>query len=503
MKPMSNRDRKSDGPIVPRKQSNKELASTDSAENVEGRGSTKRKERQLDTGQTQRWVTVQSKLALLHQKARGDKRLRFNALMHHVWNPVVLEHAYRNIKGSASPGIDGQTYVSYGAKLSENLANLSERLRRGGYKAKPVRRVYIPKSDGKKRPLGIPVLEDKIVQRAVTMVLNTIYEADFQGFSYGFRPRRSQHQALDALYVGLMTRRVRWILDADIQNFFGQVNHEWLIRFMEHRIADTRILRLILKWLKAGVMEEGVITQAEEGTPQGGSISPLLANIYLHYVVDLWTQQWRKKKAQSEMVIVRYADDTVMGFQFKQDADSYLAGLKERLAQFGLSLHAEKTRMLEFGRYAAMNRKDRGQGKPETFDFLGFTHICGKNRRGEFTIIRHTIKKRMRAKVLQIKRELNKRMHSKIPETGVWLISVLNGYYRYYGVSGNTATLAQFRHQVFMRWFNVLKRRSQRRTLTWKDMSRFAKQWLPLPKVYHAHPLERFGVITQGRSRMR
>lgn len=500
---MSRLNRKSDDFVLPEKQANNKSVSTGSAEHVEGRRSTKRKEGQLDTGQTQGWETVQRKLELLHQKARGDKKLRFNSIMHHVWNPLVLLRAYQNIKSSASAGVDGQTYDDYGANLNENLAKLSERLRQGGYHAKPVRRVYIPKADGKRRPLGIPVHEDKIVQRAVTMVLNTIYEADFQGFSYGFRPKRSQHQALDALYAGLMTRRVRWILDADIENFFGQVDHDWLIRFMQHRIADSRILRLIVKWLKAGIMVKGILTQAEEGTPQGGSISPLLANIYLHYVMDLWTQQWRTKKAQGELIIVRYADDAVLGFQHNMDCERYLAELKDRLAQFGLSLNLQKTRLLEFGRYAIPNRANRGEGKPETFDFLGFTHICGKTLQGNFTIIRHTIKKRLRTKVLLIKEELRKRMHMRIADTGKWLTRVLAGHYRYYGVSGNLDTMEQFRYQILVRWFSILKRRSQQRTLKWTDMDKIARQWLPRPKVYHDHPLERFGVITQGRSRMR
>lgn len=304
------------------------------------------------------------------------------------------------------------------------------------------------------------------------MVLNAIYEADFLGFSYGFRPKRSQHQALDALYAGVMIRKVSWIVDADIQDFFGTVNHEWVIRFMEHRVADRRIIRLIQKWLKAGVMEERSLTYAEEGTPQGGSISPLIANIYLHYVLDLWTQQWRQKRAKGQVVVVRYADDAVVGFQHKWEAQRYLTELKERLAKFGLSLNEQKTRMLEFGMYAASRRRERGMGKPETFDFLGFTHICGKSRKGKFTIIRYTIKKRMREKVLSIKEELRRRMHRKVSETGKWLSSVLRGYFQYHGISGNIGTLGQLRYQILKRWFRILKRRSQQRRLNWSDMSR-------------------------------
>lgn len=494
---MNKAGRKSDDLIVPKKQVNKETVQTGSAESVEGRGSTKGKEHRINTGQTQSWEAVQNKLMLLHQKAKVDKKLRFSSLMHHVWNPETLKRAYQNIKGSAAAGVDGQTYTEYGKTLEENLANLSERLKRGGYRAKPVRRAFINKRDGKQRPLGVPVLEDKIVQRASSLVLNAIYEADFLGFSYGFRPKRSQHQALDAVQAGVMTRKINWILDVDIQNFFGKVDHDWIIKFMEHRVADPRIMRLIRKWLKAGVMEDGVLTYAEEGTPQGGSISPLIANIYLHYVFDLWTQQWRQKKAKGQVVIVRYADDAILGFQNKWEADNYLMELKERLVKFRLALNEEKTRMLEFGRYASSRRKERGMGKPGTFDFLGFTHICGKTRKGEFKIIRYTIKKRMREKVLNIKQELRKRMHREISETGKWLSSVLSGYYRYHGVSGNIGTLDHFRYQILIRWFRILRRRSQQRTLNWDRMSKIAKQWLPTPRVYHTiHPLKQLGVIT-------
>ena len=493
---MTKMDRKSDNSVVPVKGPNKGITKERPAEAVEGRELAKRKQMRHNTGQTQSWETVQSKLQLLHRKAKEDKQQRFSSLMHHVWNPVTLKQAYFSIESSAAAGVDGKTYKMYGEQLEQNLTDLSDRLKQRSYRAKPVRRVYIPKGNNQKRPLGIPVLEDRIVQKAVTIVLNAIYEADFLGFSYGFRSKRSQHQALDALYAGLMVRKVRWVLDSDIQNFFGTVNHEWMIKFIKHRIADTRVIRLIQKWLNAGVLEAGIITYAEEGTPQGGNISPLMANIYLHYVFDLWTQNWRQTKAQSEVIVVRYADDTVLGFQFQTDAEQYSHALNQRLNKFGLKLNEEKTRLIEFGRYATTNRSNRNAGKPETFTFLGFTHMCGTTRNGKFTIIRHTIKSRMRSKVQIIKEALRIRMHQKTVVTGKWLRTVLLGHYRYFGVSGNMQSMEQFRFQLLRHWLHMLRRRSQQRKFTWKQMDYLALKWLPCPKIYHLHPLERIGVIT-------
>ncbi|MBW6512877.1 MAG: group II intron reverse transcriptase/maturase [Desulfuromonadaceae bacterium] len=340
-----------------------------------------------------------SALERVRQAAGKDKKQRFTALFHHVYDIEQLRRAYYAVKRNAAPGIDGETWRHYGENLEENLQNLTERLKRGAYRAKPVLRSYIPKAEGRQRPIGLPVLEDKIVQRAVVEVLNAIYECDFLGFSYGFRPKRHQHPALDALYMGIYTQKVSWVLDADIRAFFDTLNHEWLVKFVEHRIADRRIVRLIQKWLSAGVLEEGKRIPNEEGTVQGGSISPLLANIYLHYVFDLWIRQWRRTQARGDVVVVRYADDFVVGFQYRDEAERFLTELRERFAKFGLDLHPDKTRLIEFGRFAAQNRKKRGERRPETFDFLGLTHICGETRKGKFTVLRQTMRKKWQAKL--------------------------------------------------------------------------------------------------------
>jgi RNA-directed DNA polymerase len=459
-------------------------------ERMEGREMTKGNEKQQNTCQTQGWESVQSKLQLIHHKAKTDKNVQFTALMHHVYHIETLKMAYLNIKRDASPGIDRETWESYGENLEENLQDLSKALQSGTYKAKPVRRVYIPKPDGRKRPLGVTALEDKIVQRAAVEVMNAVYEADFLGFSYGFRPGRSQHRALDALYMGISARKVNWILDADISDFFNTISHEWMIKFIQHRIRDKRMLRLIQKWLKAGVLEDGRISYSEAGTPQGGSASPLLSNVYLHYVYDLWVRQWRQTRARGEVIVVRFADDTIVGFQYKSDAEAFLNELKERFQKFNLKLHPEKTRLIEFGRYAT----ERRGRKPETFSFLGFTHICGKTREGKFTIKRQTIKKKMRAKIKEIGKELTKRMHAPISVIGQWLKSVLIGHYRYYGVSGNCRAMSNFRYQIYWRWKRTLSRRSQRGYITWEKMKQYISKWLPNPRIYHPHPFERSGV---------
>jgi group II intron reverse transcriptase/maturase len=438
-----------------------------------------------------------SALGRVRQAAAKDKKLRFTALLHHIYNLDTLRMAYFSLKKEAAPGVDGETWRHYGEELGTNLQDLSERLKRGAYRAKPVRRVYIPKADGRQRPLGVTALEDKIVQRAAVEVLSAIYETDFLGFSYGFRPGRSQHQALDALYTGLRTRKVNWVLDLDIRGFFDGLSHEWLVKFIEHRIADRRVVRLIQKWLNAGVLEDGKRIQVEEGTPQGGSASPLLANVYLHYVFDLWVQAWRRKRAHGDVIVVRFADDIVVGFHGKADAEQFRAELTERMKKFHLELHPEKTRLLEFGPYAIQNRQKRGEGKPETFNFLGFTHICVKKRsNGMYTVLRQTIRKRMQAKLGEVKAELRRRMHDPIPEVGQWLRSVVGGHFRYYGVPMNRPALQTFRSQVGWHWYRTLSRRSQNGRLPLDRLRRLVARWLPPVRSYHPYPLRRMGVVT-------
>lgn len=450
----------------------------------------------LDTTSCQGSADLPSALERIRQAARRDKQLRFTALLHHIYNPATLREAYFSLKRDAAPGVDGQTWRAYGEALEANLQDLSARLKRGAYRAKPVRRAYIPKADGRPRPLGVPVLEDKLVQRATVEVLNAIYETDFLGFSYGFRPGRSQHNALDALYTGLLTRKVNWVLDADIRGFFDAIDHGWLVKFVEHRIADRRVVRLIQKWLNAGVLEDGTRTRSEEGTPQGGSASPLLANIYLHYAFDLWVQWWRTTQARGDVIVVRYADDFIVGFQQRAEAERFLAALRERFAKFGLELHPDKTRLIEFGAYAGSNRQKRGLGKPETFDFLGFTHICAKKRdRKNFTVLRQTMRKRLLAKLAEVKAALRRRMHDPVPEVGKWLRSVVMGHFRYYGVPMNSPALGLFRYQVIWHWYRALCRRSQKGRITWERMKRLIARYLPPVRLYHPYPLRRLGVI--------
>ena len=441
-------------------------------------------------------VNLQSAVKRIRQAASRDKTLRFISLWHHVYDIDRLREAFYGLKRDAAPGVDGQTWRAYREELEENLVELSERLRRGAYRAKPVRRTYIPKSDGRQRPLGVTVLEDKIVQRALVEVLNGIYEADFLGFSYGFRPGRSPHDALNALYGAIMTRKVGWVLDADLRGYFDAIDHGWLVRFVEHRIADKRVVRQIKKWLNAGILEDGKRSHSEEGVPQGGSVSPLLANIYLHYVFDLWVDRWRRKQARGEVIIVRFADDFVVGFQYRQDAERFQEELEARFRTFHLELNTEKTRLIEFGRYAAQKRKGRGGGKPRTFDFLGFTHSCGRTRKGRFIVLRRTIRKRIRAKLMELKRELRKRLHYPIPAVGRWLRSVLLGHYRYYGVSGNHSKLAAFGYHLSVLWYRALRRRSQRHRLNWERMCRLIARWLPQPRIWRPYPDVRLYVTT-------
>src|SRR6266480_3383698 len=467
--PMMNGQGKSDRPAVPQKSPNQ--AGRPVAEGMEGRGLAKGNLSEQNALRMQGRVSVRSALKRVRQAAKKDRTMRFTALLHHVYSPDTLREAYFSLKKEAAPGVDGQTWWQYGEALEEHLRDLAARLKRGAYRAKPVRRVYIAKDGGGQRPLGVTALEDKIVQRAAVEVLNAIYETDFLGFSYGFRPGRSQHDCLDALYVGLLTRPVNWVLDVDIRGFFDSIDHGWLVKFIEHRIADRRIVRLIQKWLNAGVLEEGKRTRMEEGTPQGGSASPLLANIYLHYVFDLWAQAWRRKQACGDMIIVRFADDIVVGFQTKADAVRFWAELAERLGKFSLELHPEKTRLLEFGPYAAKRRKKVGSGKPETFNFLGFTHICATKRsNGRFTVLRQTMRQRLQAKLAQVKAELRQRLHEPIPTVGQWLGAVVRGHFGYYGVPMNGAALQLFRFRVGWLWYRALCRRSHTGRPRWERM---------------------------------
>ena len=498
---MTNGRGKSDRLVVPEKLPNK--AGGPAAEAVEGRGRAKGNPPERDAPRTQGRVGAPSGLERIRQAAEKDRRQRFTALQHHVYDVDRLRRAYLALKRDAAAGVDGQTWRSYGEDLEENLQGLSERLKRGAYRAKPVRRVYIPKADGRRRPLGVPVLEDKIVQRAVVEVLGAIYEVDFLGFSYGFRPGRSPHGALDALSAGIMTRRVNWVLDADIRGFFDTLDHGWMVKFLEHRVADRRVVRLVQKWLAAGVLEDGKRTRSEVGTVQGGSVSPLLANVYLHYVFDLWVQQWRKKRARGEVIVVRFADDFVLGFEHRADAERFWAEVRERFSRFGLELHPDKTRLIEFGRFARQNRNRRGEGKPESFDFLGFTHICGKTRKGGFTVRRKTVRRRWQAKLKAVKVELRRRMHHSVPAQGAYLGAVVRGHVQYYGVPMNGASIGAFRRQVGWLWLRSLRRRSQKSRVTIKRMKRYVDRWLPPARICHPYPLVRLGVVTQGRSRMR
>jgi len=502
---MVNEHGKSDGPVVPAKPPNNGSGhrldcrhpAAMPAKGAEGRGPAKGNPQEQTTLRTQGRDGVQRALTRVRQAAKKDKKMRFTSLLHHIDNPSTLREAYFGLKRDAAPGVDGQTWQSYGRDLEANLRDLSARLKRGAYRAKPARRAYIPKPDGRQRPLGVTALEDKIVQRATTGVLNAVYETDFLGFSYGFRPGRNPHSALDALYAGLLTRKVNWVLDADIRGFFDAIDRGWLMKFVEHRVADRRVGRLIHKWLNAGVLEDGVRTYSDTGTVQGGSISPLLANIYLHYAFDLWVQWWRKTQATGDVIVVRYADDFIVGFQHRHEAEKFLAALRQRFAKFGLELHPDKTRLIEFGPWAALNRRKRGLSKPETFDFLGFTHICAKKRdRKNFTVLRQTMRKRLTAKLAEVKAELKRRMHDPVPEVGRWLRSVVEGHFRYYAVPMNGRAVAVFRYRVVGHWHRTLSRRSQRSRNTWERTLRLAAHYLPRVRVYHPYPLRRLGVVT-------
>lgn len=416
--------------------------------------------------------------------------------MHHI-TVDLLRSSYKSLKRDAASGVDAVTWQQYGEQLEESLVTLHERVQSGRYRAMPSKRIWIPKPDGRKRPIGIATLEDKIVQHAAAQVLNQIYEETFLGFSYGFRPNRHQHSALDAVWVGISQRKVSWVLDADVSGFFDAIDHEWLLKFVEHRVADPGMLGLIRKWLRAGVSEDGQWSKSTIGTPQGAVISPLLANIYLHYALDLWVNNWRKG-SRGDVIIVRYADDWITGFQYRAEAIRFQQQLRERLQKFGLELHPDKTRLLEFGRFASANRSKRGEGKPDTFDFLGFTHICGKTRKSNsFIIRRQTIAKRLRAKAKAVRKEIMKRRHQPVPEQGKWLRSVILGHLNYYAVPGNKQSTDAFRTGIAKAWLRALRRRSQRGArLNWERMQRLLMTWLPTAKLKHPYPNQRLCVPT-------
>jgi group II intron reverse transcriptase/maturase len=491
---------KSDDPVVPAKLPNN--AQGGAAEAVEGRGSPKGNAASTSRSGRSAGQSALSGLGRVRRVARKDKEVRFTALLHHV-DVDRLRVAYFALRPKAAPGVDGVTWHDYGQDLEANLQDLHARVHCGGYRAKPSLRAYIPKPDGRFRPLGIAALEDKILQRAVVEVLNAIYEQDFLGFSSGFRPGRRPHDALDALATAIKRKRVNWVLDADFRDYFSSLDHRWLERFVEHRIGDRRVLRLIRKWLAAGVIESGSWTAYEDGVPQGASASPLLANVYLHYVFDLWADQWRRRHAHGDVVIVRFADDFVVGFEHRGDAERFWSDLRDRLAKFSLELNAEKTRLIRFGRFAAQQRRERGLGKPETFRFLGFTHICGESRTGRFQLKRITDSKRSRAKLHALRGELLRRRDQPIPEQGRWLASVLRGHANYYGVPGNQRALYAFRSEAVRHWFMALRRRSQRSRLTWERMRRLRDRWLPFLQISHPWPEGRFDARTQGRSPVR
>lgn len=466
------------------------------AESLEERGRTEGNAPKSNSHRTQGRIWLQQALERIREAAMRDRKGQFTSIWHLVYDVNSLREAFHALKRQSAAGIDGTTKEEYESRLEENLSDLSERLKRGAYHAKPVKRVYIPKSDGRLRPLGIPVLEDKIVQRSTSEVLSAIYETDFRDFSFGFRPGKSQHLALDTLAARLEYWRLNWVLDADIRGFFDNIDHECLLRFLKHRIADERVLRHIQKWLRAGVFEKGEIQTAEYGTPQGGSISPLLANIYLHYAFDNWAHLWRLKEATGDMLIVRFADDIVACFEHREDAERFLAAMQVRMERFHLELNMEKTQLIEFGRNSPQAGGVRVKGQPQTFDFLGFTHYCGRTRNGRFVVKRQTSRKKMQAKLQGLRKEMRRRMNDPVPEVGRWLGIVLKGHYQYYAVPFNLPKLGAFRHHVKCAWKRNLARRSQKAKDTWARADYLAKQYLPLPKILHPYPSQRLHVIT-------
>jgi RNA-directed DNA polymerase len=444
---------------------------------------------------TQSAGETDSDLRRLHAAAKKDAHLHFTNLLHFV-TPARLRQAFFALNRKAARGIDEQSWTSYEEEgLNAKLSDLHRRIHTGRYRPLPSKRLWIPKANGQQRPIGIAAIEDKIVQQALVWILQEIYEADFMGFSYGFRPGRGQHQALDAVYMAITTKKVSWILDADIQGFFDQLNHEWLIQFIRHRIHDKRLLDIVIRTLRAGVSEDGQRTSTRVGTPQGAVISPLLANIYLHYVLDLWAHQWRKRHARGEMYIVRYADDFVIGFQYEHDGKAFHQALQNRLQQFGLKLHPDKTRLIEFGRFAVQNRAEKQLGKPESFQFLGFTHLCEKRKASQsFQLIRQSIAKRQRLTLDKIKTSLLEKSWMHVNDLGRWLRSVVQGYYNYFGVPGNKASLESFRSEICRSWHKVLRRRGNKKPTTWRRIRELIRCWIPSTRIVHPFPNQRWRV---------
>ena len=496
------RDEKSDEAVVPEKQANK--AAEAAAELVEGRASAKRNAEQRSAVRTQSRVTASQGLGSVRKAARKHRSARFTNLLHHV-DVTLLRESFHSLKRAAAAGSDGVRWKDYQEGLEERLVDLHTRIHTGRYRAQPARRTTIPKADGSSRSLSIWCLEDKIVQQSVTTVLSAVFEEDFLGFSYGFRQGRGQHDALDALTVGICRRKVNWILDADVQSFFDRIDHDWMMRFMEHRIGDKRLLRLVRKWLKVGVLdEEGNRVPSSRGAAQGAVISPLLANIYLHYVLDLWSNSWRKRRATGDIIIVRYADDVVLGFQSKADANRFREDLDNRLAKFALQLHPKKTKLIRFGRFAMQDSRQFDGAKASTFDFLGFTHYCTVTRTsGRFMVGRKTIKKRMISTLKDIKLSLRQRLHRPIAETGQWLQRVLSGHQNYFGVPCNYGSVQFFFRRVGWYWFRSLRRRSQRHRMTVARFHRIMARYFPAVRVFHPYPAVRFDAKTQGRSPVR
>ncbi len=498
-----NADGKSDERVVPMTAANNDGQAGPLAESAEERRSTRRNTAQSNLPCTQRQNGRRSSgLDGVREAARGDRNLKFTALLHHVTIDLLRMSFYR-LKRKAAVGIDEVSWQDYEQTLEANLTDLHGRIHRGAFQAKPSRRVYIDKADGTRRPLGIPSLEDKIVQHAVRHVMQCIYEEDFLGFSYGFRPHRSPHRALDAVSVGITDQRVNWIIDADIKGFFDEIDRDWLMKFIEHRIGDKRLLRLIQRWLNAGIIEETQWSDSGEGTPQGGVLSPLLANIFLHYVLDLWFDWWRRRYCRGRCIIIRYADDFLLGFEQESEARECLRALTERMTKFGLRLHPTKTRLIEFGRRSAERNRREGR-KNETFDFLGMTHLWGPTRKGHLTLQRRTMAKRLRRKLAEIAEELRRRRHESVGHTGRWLASVVRGWQQYHGVPMNLRRLQQFQEGIFHLWLQQLRRRSQRGRSRWtyQRMRRLVSLHLPKPQITHPWPIVRFSRPTQSRSRM-